>query len=92
MSSSCYESVMGEAPDESVFLIKGEVDSVRTAAQGMAGFIELADNSRFVRSGSELDLAIYVCVGLAAALSVLVLLNQITMHIDHKARNWRSCA
>ena len=86
MSSSCYESVMGEAPDESVFLIKGEVDSVRTAAQGMAGFIELADNSRFVRSGSELDLAIYVCVGLAAALSVLVLLNQITMHIDHKAR------
>ena len=86
MSSGCYEAGMGEAPDESVFLIKGEVDGIRAAAEATAGFVSLRDNSDYVRSGSELDLAIYVCVGLAAALSVLVLLNQITMHIDHKAR------
>lgn len=86
MSSGYYEEVMGEAPDESVFLIKGGVDGIRAEAEGMTGFVSLRDNSEFVRSGSELDLAIYICVGLAAALSVLVLLNQITMHIDHKAR------
>lgn len=86
MSSGYYEEVMGEAPDESVFLIKGGVDGIRSEAEGLAGFVSLRDNSEFVRSGSELDLAIYICVGLAAALSVLVLLNQITMHIDHKAR------
>ena len=78
--------VMGEDPDESVFLIKGGVDGIRSDAEGLAGFVSLRDNSEFVRSGSELDLAIYICVGLAAALSMLVLLNQITMHIDHKAR------
>ena len=86
MSSGYYEEVMGEAPDESVFLIKGGVDGIRSEAEGLADFVSLRDNSEFVRSGSELDLAIYICVGLAAALSVLVLLNQITMHIDHKAR------
>ena len=86
MSSGYYEEVMGEAPDESVFLIKGGVDGIRSEAESMAGFVSLRDNSEFVRSGSELDLAIYICVGLAAALSMLVLLNQITMHIDHKAR------
>ena len=86
MSSGYYEEVMGEAPDESVFLIKGGVDGIRSEAEGLAGFVSLRDNSEFVRSGSELDLAIYICVGLAAALSMLVLLNQITMHIDHKAR------
>ena len=86
MSSGYYEEVMGEAPDESVFLIKGGVDGIRSEAESMPGFVSLRDNSEFVRSGSELDLAIYICVGLAAALSVLVLLNQITMHIDHKAR------
>lgn len=86
MSSGYYKEVMGEAPDESVFLIKGGVDGIRAEAEGMTGFVSLRDNSEFVRSGSELDLAIYICVGLAAALSVLVLLNQITMHIDHKAR------
>ena len=85
-SSGYYEEVMGEAPDESVFLIKGGVDGIRSDAEGLAGFVSLRDNSEFVRSGSELDLAIYICVGLAAALSMLVLLNQITMHIDHKAR------
>lgn len=86
MSSDYYEQVMGEAPDESVFLIKGGVDGIRSEAEATPGFVSLRDNSEFVRSGSELDLAIYICVGLAAALSVLVLLNQITMHIDHKAR------
>ena len=86
MSSGYYEEVMGEAPDESVFLIKGGVDGIRSETESMPGFVSLRDNSEFVRSGSELDLAIYICVGLAAALSVLVLLNQITMHIDHKAR------
>ena len=86
MSSGYYEEVMGEAPDKSVFLIKGGVDGIRSEAESMPGFVSLRDNSEFVRSGSELDLAIYICVGLAAALSVLVLLNQITMHIDHKAR------
>ena len=86
MSSGYYEEVMGEAPDESVFLRKGGVDGIRSEAEGLADFVSLRDNSEFVRSGSELDLAIYICVGLAAALSVLVLLNQITMHIDHKAR------
>lgn len=86
MSSDYYEEVMGEAPDECVFLIKGSVDAIRAEAETMPGYITLRDNSQFVRSGNELDLAIYICVGLAAALSMLVLLNQITMHIDHKAR------
>ena len=44
------------------------------------------DNSNYSASGSELDLVIGICTALSAVMSVLVLLNQITMYIDRKAR------
>ena len=52
----------------------------------MDGFLSLRDNSQYERSGGELDMVIAVCTALSAVMSVLVLLNQITMYISRKAR------
>lgn len=54
--------------------------------EGMDGFLSLRDNREYERSGSELDMVIAICTILSAVMSVLVLLNQITMYISRKAR------
>lgn len=85
-SAAYYEAVMGEAADPSVFLLKGDVTGLTARVQDMNGYLFLRDNSEYSSSGSELDLVIGICTALSAVMSVLVLLNQITMYIDRKAR------
>ena len=85
-SDSFYESLMGEAPDKCVYLLKGDVSDLEAQVAGMDGFLTLRDRSEYQRSGGELDMVIAVCTALSAVMSVLVLLNQISMYISRKAR------
>ena len=85
-SDAYYEQVMGEAADHSVFLLQGDVSALEGQVETMDGFLSLRDNSQYERSGGELDMVIAVCTALSAVMSVLVLLNQITMYISRKAR------
>ena len=85
-SESYYETVMGESADPCVFLLQGDVSGLTDKVQSMEGFLSLRDNSEYDRSGSELDMVIAICTILSAVMSVLVLLNQISMYISRKAR------
>ena len=85
-SSTYYEEVMGESADPCVFLLQGDVSGLADKVQTMDGFLSLRDNSEYDRSGSELDMVIAICTILSAVMSVLVLLNQISMYISRKAR------
>lgn len=85
-SDAYYEQVMGESADHSVFLLQGDVSALEGQVETMDGFLSLRDNSQYERSGGELDMVIAVCTALSAVMSVLVLLNQITMYISRKAR------
>lgn len=85
-SDAYYEQVMGEEPDHSVFYVEGDVSGVADDLASTAGYLSLKDNSAYERDGSELDLVIFVCTTLSAVMSVLVLMNQIIMYIDKKAR------
>ena len=85
-SDAYYEQIMGETADFCVFLLKGDMSGLQEKVQGMDGFLSLRDDSEYERSGGELDMVIAVCTSLSAVMSVLVLLNQISMYISRKAR------
>lgn len=85
-SDAYYEEIMEETADHSVFLLQGDVSALKSQVEEMDGFLFLRDNSEYERSGSELDMVIAICTALSAVMSVLVLLNQITMYISRKAR------
>ena len=85
-SETYYARVMGEEADPSVFLLQGDVSALRGQVEEQEGFLSLRDNSQYERSGGELDMVIAVCTVLSAVMSVLVLLNQISMYISSKAR------
>lgn len=85
-SETYYAQVMGEEADPSVFLLQGDVSALRGQVEEQEGFLSLRDNSQYERSGGELDMVIAVCTVLSAVMSVLVLLNQISMYISSKAR------
>lgn len=85
-SDAYYEQVMGEEPDHSVFYVEGDVSGVADDLAGTAGYLSLKDNSAYENDGSSLDLVIFICTTLSAVMSVLVLMNQVIMYIDKKAR------
>ncbi len=81
-----YEKAMGEKPDACVFLLKGEVDGLSEQVKGIDGFLSLSDNSKLEANADEVNMVIAICLVLAAAMSLLVLLNQIVMQINRKFR------
>lgn len=85
-SETYYAQVMGEEADLSVFLLQGDVSALWGQVEKQEGFLSLRDNSQYERTGGELDMVIAVCTALSAVMSVLVLLNQISMYISSKAR------
>lgn len=85
-SETYYAQVMGEEADLSVFLLQGDVSALWGQVEEQEGFLSLRDNSQYERTGGELDMVIAVCTALSAVMSVLVLLNQISMYISSKAR------
>lgn len=85
-SADYYEKLMGEAPDQCVFLLKGNIDGLRERVKDEAGFLSLKDNSEYLVPFESINLVIIICFVFSAVLSVLVLLNQMNMYINRKAR------
>ncbi len=84
--TSYYAEAMGKDPDRCVFLLKGDVSALLNRVSGLEGFLSMNDNSAFAANADVHNLVIAICTALSAALALLVLLNQITMHINRKAR------
>lgn len=83
---SFYEAAMGEETDESVFLLKGDITGLYERVRNMNGYLSLKDNSEFVKNADAVNMVIMICLALSAVMALLVLLNQIVMHINRKAR------
>lgn len=81
-----YETLMGEAADCCVYLLKGNVSEINDEVSGFDGFISLKDNSESAAKADQINMVIGICIALAAAMSLLVLLNQIVMHISRKSK------
>lgn len=85
-TDSYFESAMGEDTDESVFLLKGDITGLYEKVCGMDGYLSLKDNSEFKEDADSVNLVILICLALSAVMALLVLLNQIVMHINRKSR------
>ncbi len=85
-SAAYYEEILGKPVDNCVFLLKADADTLRPIVQDMPGFLSLNDNSAYAANADVHNLVIAICTALAAAMAMLVLLNQITMCINRKAR------
>ncbi len=81
-----YAAAMGEAADPCVFLLKGDIAGLRSQAAALPGFMSLKDNSSLAAQADQVNMVIWLCLALAAVMSLLVLLNQIVLHINRKAR------
>ena len=86
VSDSYYEAVFGEASDESVFLLKGNIDGLYEEVKELEGFLSIRDNSEFVGIGDVLNIIVIVCFVFAALMAVMVMLNQNVMYIEEKAK------
>lgn len=86
MSAEYYEEVMGEAADRCVFLLKGDISGLYDKVADRDGFMSLKDNSEYKNTFSSINLVIGICLAFSAILAVLVLMNQINMYINRKAR------
>ncbi|MBP0964625.1 MAG: FtsX-like permease family protein [Oscillospiraceae bacterium] len=85
-TDSYYEAAMGEKTDECVFLLKGNISGLYDRVRDMDGYLSLKDNSEFAKNADSINLVIWICLALSAVMALLVLLNQISMHINRKAR------
>lgn len=85
-STEYYEQVTGSAADECVYLLNGSIDGLRERLSGMEGFLSLKDNAEFAADASVYDMVIVICLSLSAVMAFLVLLNQVVMHINRKAK------
>lgn len=85
-STEYYEQVTGSASDECVYLLNGSIDGLRERLSSMEGFLSLKDNAEFAADASVYDMVIAICLSLSAVMAFLVLLNQVVMHINRKAR------
>lgn len=83
-----YETVMGEDADPSVFLLKGDVDGLYEKVKDMEGFLAIKkkNDDPYKNVSSSLNMVIAICLTFSAVLAVLVLMNQITMYINRKAK------
>ncbi|EET59635.1 efflux ABC transporter, permease protein [Marvinbryantia formatexigens DSM 14469] len=85
-SGSYFEETMGEATDACVFLLNGDIDGLYERVKDIDGFLSLKDNSEFTANSAVIDPVIGICLLLSAVMALLVLLNQIAMYINRKAR------
>lgn len=86
VSDSYYEEMMGQEADESVFLLKGDVEGLYDKVKNVDGFLSLRDNTDYEGMGDALTLVVLICFVFAAIMAVLVMLNQNVMYINRKAK------
>lgn len=85
-SGSYFEETMGEPEDACVFLLNGDITGLAEKVRDIDGFLSLKDNSEYEGNADAIDPVIGVCLILSVVMSLLILLNQIVMHINKKAR------
>lgn len=85
-SDGYYEEAFAEAPDPSVFLLKGDIGNLYEKVSTMDGFLSLRDNSEYTGLGDVMNIIVIVCFVFAALMAVLVMLNQNVMYIEQKAK------
>ena len=81
-----YEQLMGEQADTCIFLLRGNIDGLYDRVKDEPGFLSLKDNAEYLVPFEAINLVIIICFIFSAVLSVLVLLNQMNMYINRKAR------
>ncbi len=86
VSDSYYEEIMGQEADESVFLLKGDIEGLYDKVKNVDGFVSLRDNTDYEGMGDALTLVVMICFVFAAIMAVLVMLNQNVMYINRKAK------
>ncbi len=85
-TDSYYDEVMGEPADTCVFLLNGDIEGLFEQVRDIDGYISLKDNSELQANAEQVNMVIALCLALAAIMAILVLLNQITMNINQRAR------
>ncbi len=85
-SADYYEKVMDAAPEDGVFLLQGDIEGLYERVRPMDGFVVLKDNADQAEDTSAIYMAVAVCLALSVVMALMVLLNQIVMHINRKAR------
>lgn len=85
-TDSYYETVMGEPADSCIFLINGAVDGLEEQVKDLDGFLSLTDNSALQANADTINMVIAVCLSVSVLMVLLVLMNQIVMYINRKAR------
>lgn len=85
-SVAYYEELMGEKADQCIFLLQGNIDGLYEKVKDEPGFLSLKDNAEYLIPFEAINLVIIICFVFSAVLSVLVLLNQMNMYINRKAR------
>ncbi len=81
-----YEAALLEETDDCVILLNSSIEGLHDQVKDLDGFFSLKDNTEFAANADAHTGVIAVCFVLSAVMAVLVLLNQITMHINRKAR------
>ncbi len=86
MSDKYYERAMAEEVVPSVYLLRAQPDALYDQLSTLPGFMSLKDNSDQAEKTDPIYMAIAVFFVLSIIMALLVLLNQIVMHINRKAR------
>ncbi len=85
-SNRYYEEIMGCAPENGVFLLQGNITGLYGRVRPLDGFMVLKNNADQAEDTAAIYMAVAVCLALSVVMALMVLLNQIVMHINRKAR------
>ncbi len=81
-----YTQAMGAAPEDGVFLLRGDIGGLYDRVGQLEGFLAIRDNADQAEATAAIYMAVAVCLALSVVMALMVLLNQIVMHINRQAR------
>ncbi len=85
-SEGYYESVMGEKVENNVLLVKKDLERVLDDIVSTEGYMTVSDDSEYIIGVDIVNVVIAVLMVLSLIVSLLVILNQLIIHINRKAR------
>lgn len=86
MAPGLYESIMGEAVEEDVYLLKECPEELMELLPAQPGYLSLSVKDIYFERDKNMDMIIMLCIILSAMMAFLVLLNQSVVHIRRKTR------
>ncbi len=85
-SEEYYEMVMEEEADNSVLMVKGNIEGIINELSSLEGYMGVSDGSEYVIAVDIVNVVIVVLLVLSLIVSLLVILNQLIIHINRKSR------